>query len=174
MMLPTLLHAAHDVLPLLPLPLPSHRSFLERLAAHAADHGPVQPPGTPGTATDSSSQTSSSSSSSSRPSSSQAPIKSLADVPVYVAPPKQHQQYDADSSRQQQQQAVHELVGYITVHMDSPAAEVYRTIQVGWMYVSQLAQQRMPCSRRVNSQVLQVTSCICSSPVPSAARLSSR
>jgi hypothetical protein len=75
---------------------------------------------------------SSSSSSSSRPSSSsEQPLsKSLSDVPVYVAPPRQHQQYDA-GSEEQQQQAVHELVGYIMVHMDDSAADVYRTIQVG-------------------------------------------
>ncbi|WIA28829.1 hypothetical protein OEZ86_011358 [Tetradesmus obliquus] len=114
-----------------------YRSFLERLAAHAAEHGPVQNLSSCSTETDSSTSSgSSSSSSSSRTSSSSSrtsssPVKSLADVPVYVAPPMQHQQYDAAGSdqQQQQQQAVHESVGYISVTMDSAAAEVYHTIQ---------------------------------------------
>jgi hypothetical protein len=100
-----------------------YRAFLERLAAHAAEHGPVQPLHASSTTAGGSSSSNGSSSSTSSNS------KSLSDVPVYVAPPTQHQQC-GQGSDQQQQQAVHELVGYIMVHMDDTAAGVYSTIQV--------------------------------------------
>jgi hypothetical protein len=102
-----------------------YRMFLERLAAHAAQHGPVQPLSAASTTAAGNTSSSSSSGSSSSSSSNS---KSLSDVPVYVGPPRQHQQYARSSD--QQQQAVHELVGYIMVHMDDASADVYRTIQV--------------------------------------------
>jgi hypothetical protein len=103
-----------------------YRAFLERMAAHAAEHGPVQPLRASSTTAGGSSSSSSSGSSSSTLSNS----KTLSDVPVYVAPPTQHQQSGQGSDQQQQQQAVHELVGYIMVHMDDTAADAYHTIQV--------------------------------------------
>ena len=80
------------------------RSFLERMAAHAAEHGPVGSSGgrAGGTSTSNS---------------------AFESIPVYVAPVQHNQQ-------QQQQQPVHELMGYVAVPVDAPAQQVYHTLQV--------------------------------------------
>eukprot|EP00878_Enallax_costatus_P022545 GHUV01023920.1.p1 GENE.GHUV01023920.1~~GHUV01023920.1.p1 ORF type:complete len:478 (+),score=168.44 GHUV01023920.1:402-1835(+) len=88
-----------------------YRQFLERLAAHSAEHGPVQPP-----------RAAAASSSNSNGAGS-----TYSSVPVYVAPPYQYPQ----QASEQQQQVVHESVGYIMVKMDDSAQQIYHTVQVG-------------------------------------------
>jgi len=101
------------------------RIFLERLAAHAADHGPV------GSTTGGSTSTNINSSSNGSNTGQhwqqlQDGVKQYQDIPVYVAPPCQQQQHQ----QPQQQRAVHDVMGYITVPMNASAQEVYDTINV--------------------------------------------
>lgn len=83
-----------------------YRSFLERLAAHAAEHGPVQVGG-------------------SSPDSSSSSRAGAASIPVFVAPSYQ-------LPGQQQQAVVHEAVGYIQVPMVASAQQAYTILQVSW------------------------------------------
>jgi len=85
------------------------------MAAHAAEQGPVQV----------STPTDSSSSRSTAPGSTGVDVKLTASsIPVYVAPTYQ-------LPGEQQQQVVHESVGYIQVPMQATAQQVYSIIKVG-------------------------------------------
>jgi hypothetical protein len=87
------------------------RTFLDRMSAYAAHHGPIKAAAT-------------SSSSSSMSTSNQGVQMHVSSIPVYVAPTYQL------AEQQQQQSVVHEVVGYIQVPMQATAQQVYTTIQV--------------------------------------------
>lgn len=106
------------------------------MAAHAAEQGPVQV----ANPTDNSS-----SSRSTAPGSTEVDVKLTASsIPVYVAPTYQ-------LPGEQQQQVVHESVGYIQVPMQAAAQQVYSIIKVGGVCngtnsVEHTIQSTCPCA----------------------------
>eukprot|EP00879_Flechtneria_rotunda_P026801 GHRR01028630.1.p1 GENE.GHRR01028630.1~~GHRR01028630.1.p1 ORF type:complete len:363 (+),score=152.56 GHRR01028630.1:501-1589(+) len=109
-----------------------YRSFLEQLAAYAARHGPVQAASSSSVNSNireqpyNSSRSTSSKTSNANPSTKQ---QSYQQVPLYVAPVNQQGQQQDRSRQEQQSQVVHEATGYIMVHMDASAYQVYKTIK---------------------------------------------
>lgn len=98
---------------LLCVPFLPHRAFLERLAAHAAQNGPVPSAGAAGV--------------SSSASAAAVPASTLRSVPVYVQPPRSAA---TATAAEDDEDTTSQGVGHVAVTVDDAPAAVYECIMV--------------------------------------------